>query len=268
MTLVRQAISKAQWRLLLGILLMGVLGAGCDSGSDGSQPQAAEWHPDSLDFALTYDAACDEPCEHFDGSYTVIYRGNQPTTAQGIHPAGQPADEVSWVEVHFLPGPLELIELTDSAEDLDPQTGLPGTARRGDITYRSIAVAYDIADATAALAAARSEWAAAGIAEYRLSYGRGCFCLVTDLVTFEVRDGEATLVDSANGYGPGDLHSSVPRTVEDLFEVIERRIIVERADYFTLAFGESGVPVRFSGDVVGTIDEEFSYGSIRIEEIP
>lgn len=72
MTLVRQAISKAQWRLLLGILLMGVLGAGCDSGSDGSQPQAAEWHPDSLDFALTYDAACDEPCEHFDGSYTSI----------------------------------------------------------------------------------------------------------------------------------------------------------------------------------------------------
>jgi hypothetical protein len=267
-TLVRQTVLKARWRPLLGVLLVCLLGAGCDSGGDGSQPQAAEWNPDSTHFALTYDAACDEPCEHFDGSYTVIYRGSQPTTAQRIQPGGPAPDRVSHAEVHFLPSPLELIELTDSVEDLDQETGLPGTARRGDITYSDIAVAYDIADATAALAVARSEWAAADIAEYRLSYSRGCFCLVTGAVTFEVRDGQATLVDSANGYGPGDVRSGVPTTVEDLFDRIERWIIVARADYFTLAFGESGVPLRFSGDVAGSIDEEFSYGSIRIEEIP
>ena len=60
----------------------------------------------------------------------------------------------------------------------------------------------DIADATAALAAARGEWAAAEIADYRLSYSRGCLCAVSGEVTFEVRDGQATLVGSANGSSP------------------------------------------------------------------
>lgn len=261
---------KAHWRPLLSVLLMCVLGASCDSGGEASPPpplQPAEWSPDSPDFALTYDAACDEPCEHFDGSYTVIYRGDRPTTARRVEPSGH-ATEVSFAEVHFLPGPLELIELTESSEPLDRKTGLPGTVRRGDITYSTIAVAYDIADATAALASARREWEQAGIADYRLNYGRSCFCLVIGEVTFEVRDGRATLVDSANGYDPGNVSSGVPRTVEDLFDRIEKQILGDRADWFTLEFGEFGAPLRFSGDVASVIDEEFSYVSIQVEPIP
>jgi hypothetical protein len=262
---------KAQWRALFGILLMCVLGAGCDSEDAASPPpplRPAEWAPDSPDFALTYDAACDEPCEHFDGSYTVIYRDDRPTAGRRIGQGGRAADEVSRAEVHFLPGPLELIELTESTGNLDGKTGLPGTARRGDITYSNIAVAYDIADATAALAAARSEWEEAGMADYRLSYSRWCFCLVIGELTFEVRDGRTTLVDSANEYDPGDVTSGVPRTVEDLFDRIEKQILDDRADWFTLAFGEFGAPLRFSGDVASYIDEEFSYVSIQVEPIP
>ena len=90
----------------------------------------------------------------------MIYRRNQPTTARRIEPDGLGADEVRHAEVHFLPSPLELIEL---------------------------------------------KWAAAAIGEYRLTYSRGCFCAVTGAVTFEVRDGQATLVDSANGYNADSL---------------------------------------------------------------
>ena len=257
--------SKVRW--LTGVALVAVSVAGCDSGAATPPTSAADWVPDSVDFVLSFDAACDEPCEHFEGSYEVVYRHGRPTTARRIESGRELAHVVSSAEVHFFPSPQELVERAGGAE-LDEESGLPITTRRNGVSFSNIAIEYDLADAAAALAEARRQWEGVGLADYRISYSRGCFCAVTGLLTFEVRDGKGELVDSANGYDPHTLRSGVPRTVEDLHDRIEQGIIAARSDYFTLEFGESGVPKHFSGDVVGTYDDEFGYGSVRVEEIP
>lgn len=110
-----------------------------------------------------------------------------------------------------------------------------------------------ITDGSAAkrLAAARTDWEAAGITNYAFRISASCFCPRRDPVLVTVRDGESTTSDP-NWFGP--------KSVPELFEFIREAIEGDSAQ-LTVKYRESdGAPLLVSVDRRRMmVDEEISY---------
>jgi hypothetical protein len=121
------------------------------------------------------------------------------------------------------------------------------------------------------LASARAAWAAAGLKDYDLVVGIGCFCPPTPPLHITVRAGVgvSTAVETPAGSparpptpSPDDgglARSQVPTSVDALFEVIEAR--QSDSDSVKVTYdGATGVPLRIDVDQMEqATDDEVAY---------
>ena len=171
-------------------------------------------------------------------------------------------------EMQLLPDVDRLFALAGSAPSTqyDPSTGLPVAVGDGKIAYNGIAVVFDVDDARAAFTDAQTRWSTAGITNYTITYGFGCSCPLNGRWTSEVIGGSLasqTIEDRI----PGTSVDVGPGTVEELFDVIADAMD-RPPDIFTLEFADEGYPVRFSFDMVTSIDEEFGFGQVTVTPTP
>ena len=112
-------------------------------------------------------------------------------------------------------------------------------------------------------------WEEAGIGTYRYMYQRLCFCVNTDAVTIEVRDGSITSVTLVETGEPAEaVYLDTYLTIDEIFEEIQDAI--ERdAHELSVTYHETfGYPTSVDIDYnENTIDEEMSYRASNLIEL-
>lgn len=130
------------------------------------------------------------------------------------------------------------------------------SGRSSTTTLPEIESAGDEADR---LEAARTRWEAAGIDDYTWSFTRVCFCpQLTAEVTVEAGQAVRVSVDDDDQF-PAESAELEFRTIEELFDVIEREI--DESDEVTVDYDpETGRVLRFDADrITEAVDDELGY---------
>lgn len=200
-------------KLLLRLVLLVAL-TSLSSACSGSsaRDQASERWRDRIggDFVLSFETACD--CSADGLRFDVEFHDDEPISATYI--SGNRERELTLLALELVPTAEELIALADEEGEFDAKTGLPVEVRRGDVTYRDIAVTFDLEVGQAAAEAARLAWDARNLDDYRLTYRCLAGCSVRGRVNVEWRDGELL----------GVTGTKAPTSVEDLLALVDEAL--------------------------------------------